>query len=564
MAATGDATVHDLDDQGQFQHCLSRLKETSTHNFTVNFGSDHASCEINITSQDVVAKLESGTQQSCGWFNFWGWSEDHEAAIFAIARKYEVSPRLTNLLCPRKQPPRPASQGKKTPDATETKSAALCEAFDQLEKAEGRPLRTHLDLPSAGQQAPKRQISSLADVVDDLWHFSSVDWGRHYVCIGTNSLFSLPGRKNPDTNRPNAERIWSTLLLCDDGTVVSCFEAPPTLDKEVLKVVRKNQLNVVVHLSQVHLQSSSHENTLMQVSIRPLNTNPDDAMPTSFNAAHAASLLFYYLFDDWMTTYGLISGREHPYRDSLESLRQKMSFAPEVDDVAALHQLGRQLTVLKRVYQSYESVVNQILQRQRLLSGSNQNQPHLTRTDTTQSQHSSRFPPAASLPTQIYTEPSPLHTADTLPIATPALARFERLHSRITLYALTEISSCLEEKESLVLMNFNLINLRNASAIEALTRTTILLAKATILFLPVSLMTGYFSTTLHGVQGYGVGTYWVAFAVVVVVTGLGLWWWGWAWRRVGGRVVYRGVLGGLWERKKRGRRGEGEGGLRGA
>ena len=64
--------------------------------------------------------------------------------------------------------------------------------------------------------------------------------------------------------------------------------------------------------------------------------------------------------------------------------------------------------------------------------------------------------------------------------------------------------------------NFNLIALKDSKAVEKLTRITILLAKVTILFLPVSLMTGYFSTELAQVKGvYTVNEYWVSFGVIM-------------------------------------------------
>jgi hypothetical protein len=75
-----------------------------------------------------------------------------------------------------------------------------------------------------------------------------------------------------------------------------------------------------------------------------------------------------------------------------------------------------------------------------------------------------------------------------------------------------------------------------------LTRITILLAKATILFLPVSLMTAYFSTELQGVKGgYSVATYWVAFAVILVVSIILLVIFGKASDTVEGKTIYRSL-----------------------
>ena len=56
---------------------------------------------------------------------------------------------------------------------------------------------------------------------------------------------------------------------------------------------------------------------------------------------------------------------------------------------------------------------------------------------------------------------------------------------------------------------------------ERLTRITILLAKVTILFLPVSLMSAYFAVPFVETQ-YNATDYWVAFAVIFALSFLGL------------------------------------------
>lgn len=94
-----------------------------------------------------------------------------------------------------------------------------------------------------------------------------------------------------------------------------------------------------------------------------------------------------------------------------------------------------------------------------------------------------------------------------------------------------------------MLQNFNLIALKDSQAVEKLTRITILLAKATMLFLPVSLMTAYFSTELIGVKGgYTKADYWVSFAVIFVLTILLLIVFGFASDTVEGKTIYRSLV----------------------
>ena len=64
-----------------------------------------------------------------------------------------------------------------------------------------------------------------------------------------------------------------------------------------------------------------------------------------------------------------------------------------------------------------------------------------------------------------------------------------------------------------------------------------------MLFLPVSLMTGYFSTELQGVKnGYTQAQYWVAFAVIFVLTVLTLTIFGFASDTVEGKTIYRSLV----------------------
>ena len=56
--------------------------------------------------------------------------------------------------------------------------------------------------------------------------------------------------------------------------------------------------------------------------------------------------------------------------------------------------------------------------------------------------------------------------------------------------------------------------MKESTAVERLTRLTILLGKVTIIFLPVSLMTAYFSTQMKDVQ-FTVRSYWISFSIIV-------------------------------------------------
>ena len=117
---------------------------------------------------------------------------------------------------------------------------------------------------------------------------------------------------------------------------------------------------------------------------------------------------------------------------------------PEVDHIDKLHHFGRQLAVLKRIYQSYALIIERILDRQRL-------------PDTSAKSTHNHFASHRALEHEGH---QPLPNGEVavenltfeVPLASAATVRFERLKDRINLYALSEIQDCLDEKESLVFM----------------------------------------------------------------------------------------------------------------
>ena len=141
---------------------------------------------------------------------------------------------------------------------------------------------------------------------------------------------------------------------------------------------------------------------------------------------------------------------------------------PQVEVVQQLHQYGRQLAVLKRMYQSYAMIIERILARQKPVSVSSgdpatmSSSCHHTR-QLFQETNTTRLREASV--TEDTTTPTP-----TLGVPLPAAAtvRFERLRDRINHYAVSEIQECLDEKEALVF----LVRIRSSFRIDpSLTHT---------------------------------------------------------------------------------------------
>ena len=84
----------------------------------------------------------------------------------------------------------------------------------------------------------------------------------------------------------------------------------------MLRVIRRNILTVVRQLSKVK-NEWRRGNPIQTLDIRP-------GMQSNLNSKvtlhDSSGLLFYYLFDDWYTTYALVAKKEQQYAARLQSL----------------------------------------------------------------------------------------------------------------------------------------------------------------------------------------------------------------------------------------------------
>ncbi|OAX80161.1 hypothetical protein ACJ72_05506 [Emergomyces africanus] len=540
-------SFRNLDNAIHFAECRGCLTDEATQNFVVDFGTDEAQAAFDLEEEDFGALLTSSRPKSLEtrWINIWS-PECQRELVQTVTNNYKVSARLQAMMV---SDPAIPSQN------IQADSPKLTSVDTEELEPEGKSVPVSLaDLEGGYQLSGVRRAGtalssldgagfskfSLSQIVNKIWHFSSVDYGEKYLCLGYNSLHVVSGVDfRNSTSKPDGKRVWSWLLICDDGTVISIHENPfpgptsltPVQRQKAVEVIRRNTNLVFSGISSQHI-ASEHSNPLITTYVRNF---PNETGTSAIKPGEGPSLLFYYLFDNWPANYNLVIGREHSYNAALDNLRGRMLERAQVQLIDDLHRLGRQLAVLKRIYQSYDLIVNRVLKRQRLLREEiwNSQSPN---THQPQHQRGSAFgldflSRGDTWKSNAFDEMNPNELGG-VQLSSAAVGRFERLLDRIRLYALSEIDECLAEKESMTFMAYS-------QAVERLTRTTILIAKATILFLPVTLMTGYFSTEIKELEGvYTVKQYWIAFAVLLALSALVLAIYGWATDTVEGKTVY--------------------------
>ncbi|KAK6518962.1 hypothetical protein TWF281_003652 [Arthrobotrys megalospora] len=277
---------------------------------------------------------------------------------------------------------------------------------------------------------------------------------------------------------PRMLRLWMWIIVTDDGTIISIHEPFPIfgrgheeLDRSNAEHIRRNLRMVLRCLSEVRLpQKVDTPSRDIDIAIE------EGALLVRRTNGPTGDLLLYYLFDDWYTTWGIVVQRAHPYSKDLNHIREQN---PQLVHIDKLHDIVRRLASLKRIYQSYELVLERLLQEGKAF----------------------------------FDENSPLAFQ---PVAA---SRIARLKYRIRYLAITEIEDCELETQGLISLTYNRLNFRETRAVEKLALLSVTLAKVTIIFLPLSLIMAYFSMDVEGITGQSTKKdFWVSAGVALFLT----------------------------------------------
>lgn len=87
-------------------------------------------------------------------------------------------------------------------------------------------------------------------------------------------------------------------------------------ERKALAIIRRHLLMVVRQLSNAQHQWREN-NEISKMDIRP---NMTSNQSSKLHIADSPGLLFYYLFDDWYTSYALVAKKEQHYAARLERL----------------------------------------------------------------------------------------------------------------------------------------------------------------------------------------------------------------------------------------------------
>lgn len=442
-----------LDDPDIASSLVGRTQDASSTNFVLDFGEDGAYVGFDLTDPTIEDLMDADRPDSLNarWINIW-YPQHQKHLIETLARIYDFSPRLLGLMCSdpmQPQTPTPSQRpsnrtrkfwNKKSPSISVESQSAKCS--DELSE--------HYSVTSHESS----QGGNIYRIVNDLWHYSSIDFGRSYVCLGYNSLYGTKytGATSDcdvydEDHLPNCHRVWTWLLLCKDSTVITINEDPfprdssnylSPLQQRIFNETRRNLTNVFRSLSLIDSDPLKTRNpmTLLPLRSRLGSTREESAHRTT----DIPGLLFYYLFENWHNSYTLITRKESRYGTELASLRRAMIAAPKLAHIDRLDRIGKELGVLRRHYEAHNRLIQRVLEPVAPTNASLENSRVVSDSSDARSVDTVR---GVGLVTE---KQSMLGVS----MSSPARVRFARLKDLIDLYALNEIEEYLKQKESLV------------------------------------------------------------------------------------------------------------------
>lgn len=448
-------------------------RSSSSQNFVLDFSDEAAWVAFDLSSPaiDGLFEAERPDSLSTRWINIW--SPYNQAQLLeTLAKRYDFSPRLLALMA---SDPKMAQRSQNSIQRSQS-------ARRRRWSRRSRRFAAELDVEKGGDELSELSSVSSYDsvaqgnlykIVNDLWHYSSIDFGRNYMCIGYNSIYGTK-HASVDTNEyplPHCVRIWSWLILCGDSTVISINEDPfPSSDGKlddlqlrILAETRRNLTNVFRSLSLVNADDIMAHNPMALLPIRArLGSTPEE---TVHRETDAPGLLLYYLFENWHNSYTLITRRESRYGVELNQLRADMFESPKLHHIDRLDTIAKELGILRRHYESYNRIIDRLLEPQGATAASLQNSRVVSNAS------------CVSVETA-----RPVVTAQEsllgVGLSSAARVRFKRLKDLIDLYALSEVEEYIKQKDSLVAMVSLPRSFRTAAHVDEFRTSTSSLSKS--------------------------------------------------------------------------------------
>jgi hypothetical protein len=180
-------SMRNFDDERNFSQFDREVRNPHSRNFLIDFGDQEAWCGFDLQHASIARLLRAPRPPALNtrWVNIW-LPYDQKETLHAIAKHYDFSPRLLALMASDPLPPssKPLKSSKSSSSLWSRKSywrggsqksaSAKGSKEERLESEESIGMT---EMMQSTQMDLVRDMSHY-HIVDEVWHWSSVDWGR--------------------------------------------------------------------------------------------------------------------------------------------------------------------------------------------------------------------------------------------------------------------------------------------------------------------------------------------------------------------------------------------------
>ena len=184
----------DFDNDKNFDSFDRKTRNPRTSNFCLDFGEDEAFCAFDLSSHSYSRLLESTrpTHLHTRWINLWQ-PYNQKDTLRQIGQHYDFSPRLLGMMCSDPIPPRSEAPNLEKSVSTLRSRASHRSRHSKSSSEKSKPVSNKDTIDSEEsigmtELMHSAQLEMVRDlthyqIVEDIWHWSTVDWGRRCKLI---------------------------------------------------------------------------------------------------------------------------------------------------------------------------------------------------------------------------------------------------------------------------------------------------------------------------------------------------------------------------------------------
>jgi hypothetical protein len=182
------AAFRNFDDGKNFDLFDRQTRNPNTCNFCMDFGDDDAFCAFDLGADSFGRLLQTPRPPylHTRWINVF-MPYNQKDTLRALAKHYDFSPRLLGLMCSNPvNPKQKSSHSNKSSSTLRSRRSHRSEkshGSDRSSKETSLESEESIGMTSMMHSTQLEMVRDLSHyhIVDDVWHWSSVDWGRRFV-----------------------------------------------------------------------------------------------------------------------------------------------------------------------------------------------------------------------------------------------------------------------------------------------------------------------------------------------------------------------------------------------